>query len=149
MIKVTKELRALQEKGIQRALTKGINAAVEPAIAAGRQGALDHLPASGGLARIIAEARFRVSRLSGAKTAGIVLVASRSKLTGGGKMDLRRMDKGQLRHPVSRSRKVWVMQRIPEGWFSDPLEKLKPQISKDIAAAVQEAVRELAAKTGR
>lgn len=145
---VSRLVREAGDKELKKALTRGTGAAVEPAKDAVRSSARAELPHRGGLAVRVAGAKFRVQRLTGAAP-GIVLSMSVAKESGGGKMDLKRMNAGSLRHPVFDQRHVrhrtWVLQRIPDGWFTRPLEALKPQIAREVAAVVQGVADALAA----
>lgn len=142
---VSRAVREAGDKELKKALTKGTGAAVEPAKEAVKASARAELPHRGGLAESIASSKFRVQRLTGAAP-GIRLIMRRPKEHGGGISDLRRMNAGSLRHPVYGRRK-WVLQKIPSGWFTRPLEALKPQISRDVAAAVAEVGKQLADKS--
>jgi hypothetical protein len=66
---------------------------------------------------------------------------------GGKQMDLRALDAGRLRHPVHG---VWrrntPTQRVRAGWWSKPIERAKPAISRAMTGAAGDFARELARK---
>jgi hypothetical protein len=148
LVAVAKALRAAKDKELTKAMRLATNAAVEPAKDAIRKGVgqAGRVPRRGGLAAVIAGAKFRVQRLGG-KAPGIVLIMRRAKQDGGGVIDLKRMNAGRLRHPTWGNRDKWVTQTIPSGWFEACLEPVKPQVTDAMRAAVQDVANQIAAKS--
>lgn len=119
---LAKDLRAAGNKEMTKELRKGCQRAVRPLKEAARQGALDELPSSGGLAAEVAASTFtgRVSLLG--RDPRITLEGKGLVNDKGGRHDLRAMDRGRLRHPVYGRRGRWVTQLIHPGWFTNTIE---------------------------
>ena len=62
---------------------------------------------------------------------------------GGKRIDLARLDKGELRHPVFGNRRVWVGQRVKPGWFTTPIEQNIGEFRKAIDDAVDAVIKEI------
>lgn len=147
LTEVSKALRQLKDKELNKALRKATNDAVEPAKKAYRAAALKNLPGRGGLADVIASGKFRLQRLAG-KNPGFVLIVRRAKIHGGGQIDLKALNnRGILRHPIPNNRKVWVSQNVPRRWFQNAIDPLKPVIEAKLKEAVQKAADDIAART--
>lgn len=101
-------------------------------VEAAKASARENLPKAGGLNTYIADdAKIAVrNRVSSARSVGVRIVATE------GGVNLTRMDKGAVRHPVYGNRKVWVEQSIADGWFTKPLNKLAPVAQAEITMAL-------------
>lgn len=148
LVAVAKALREAKDKGLNKALRQATNRAAEPAKTAVSAKARAVLPAHGGLAERVARSKWRLQKLAG-KAPGFVLIMRLAKEHGGGLVDLRRMNKGKLRHPLPNTRRVWVTQRVPSGWFEAASEPVKTQVARDLRIAVQDMADELASRSGR
>jgi len=134
------ELRAAGEEGkvFRRELLAGIRAAAAPAPQAVKASARSLLPKSGGLNEYVASSRIGVrTRLTG-KAVGVRIAGSK------GVHNLRRLDRGFVRHPVFGR---WVAgvddQEIPEGWFTKPLEKSEPKVRIAVLGVIANTRRAL------
>lgn len=130
------ELRAMGEEGkvFRRELLAGIRAAAAPAPAAARANARAILPKAGGLNQLIASDRISVrSRLTG-KGVGVRIVNPK-----GGE----RLDEGEVRHPVYKNRKNWVLQQVRPGWFSDPMAKTETPVTAAVVGVILRTGRAL------
>lgn len=128
-------LKAAGDGGLRRALLRRIRQAAQPAIPDIRQSAHDVLGDKGGLADLVAGSKIGVrTRLSG--SVGV-------QIRGVGVQNLRRMNEGQLRHPLWGNRTHWYDQAIRPGWFAAPIEKRKPSITYGIEQAMKDTARKI------
>lgn len=95
-----------------------------------RASAIRTLPTHGGLDRRVAASSMTVVRRPGG-----VRLATISRDS------LRQLDRGHLRHPVFGNRQKWVPQRVPEGWWTKPVEAAKPGIQRRLAEALDRVGR--------
>jgi hypothetical protein len=128
---LSRQLKELGDKGLQKELTQAIGKAMKPVKAAIRESARDTLPERGGLGERVARSRISQRRNKN----GLRLVAS------GGRRDL--LDKGSLRHPVFGNPDKWVDQRVKPGWWSRPVKAAEDDVRREIEQAMQDVVRKL------
>jgi len=126
---LSRRLKAAGDKGMQRELYAAINRATKPMKEAVKRSAATELPRRGGLAETVAGGKFRTQRRTSKKASGVRIVAT-------GKLDIRGMDRGRLRHPVFGNRSVWVTQQIAAGWWTRPLEHAAPAVRVDLEKAM-------------
>jgi len=105
-------LRSASQGSLVQELGKGLQQEAEPLPAAIRQAADNMLPKAGGLAADVANARTGVTVTSRSAHEVVVQVSSVSG------MDLPRIDKGRVRHPVFGNREHWETQHVPPGYFT-------------------------------
>lgn len=136
------------DSAAKRAVTKTFNGAAEPFKAEFASGARSDLPKRGGFAEIVATAKISVRRRLGGKNPSLWLIATRAKV--GGKIDLRSVNRGRLRHPVRQrkaemaaGRTVWVSQEIPAGFFDDVCTKAGEETTTRMRLALQQSVAEV------
>lgn len=121
---------------LRKQLFKKIREAGKPLVADIRHSAAEELPHRGGLADLIAKSRMGVrTRISG--DVSVRVVASSPH-------DIAAINAGKLRHPVFGT-KAWVVQDVPQGWFTKPTEKREPAIR----SAVIDAMRAIAEEATR
>ena len=116
-------LRKAGDRELEAELLTACRKAVEPVIpdvvrAAGR------LPQAGGLSAAAAGARFSVRVVH----QGVALLATAP-------VNLERLDRGKIRHPVWGQRDVWVAQRVKAGFWSDPVRADEPRAQAELEAA--------------
>jgi hypothetical protein len=106
--------------------------AAKPMVDAAKESARENLPHSGGLNTYVADgAKIAArNRVSVARSVGVRIVATE------GGVNLTRMDKGVVRHPVYGNRSVWVNQDIASGWFTKPLNERAPVAQAEIVMAM-------------
>lgn len=144
LAQLARELKAAGNTGMTKELRKGCQRAVRPLKDAARQGALDNLPSSGGLAATVAASRFtgRVSLLG--RNPRITLEGSGRANDAGQKHDLKAMDRGRLRHPLYGRRNArWYTQLVQPGWFTQTLEKKSDVVRVELFKAVDAVIDEL------
>ena len=132
---LSKALRTMGDKDLQRELYAGINRGTKPLKVKLRASLERHLPKHGGLAAAKARSlKLRTSRRTGARIAGIRVTAAGGQAT--------RMDTGSFRHPVF-GRAPWQTQRITPGWFTGPTEASAPVVRAEIEKSMADVVAAL------
>lgn len=118
-----------------------IRAAVPPVRQAVRAHALQFLPHRGGFNAWVAAATVRASVRRGPRSAGVTLVAGRNAARR--RAALKLLDElGQVRHPTH-GHVPWVLQRVPSGWFSDPVVDSADRFTDAVADAVDTAAQKV------
>lgn len=114
LAQISRELKALANKDLNREMSKGITEAIKPVRSQMKQSAMINLPSRNGLNKKIASTRFRTVR----RVQGIRLVASNA-------YSINQLDQeGVIRHPVyargsqTRRQWAWVSQRVQPRVFS-------------------------------
>lgn len=115
--RLARALKAAGRKDLQRELGRAVREGGKVVRGEGRVVAVEWLPSRGGLGPRTARAAYR-TRMRAGRSPSVTVVASLRKQDGGGKVDLRAMDRGRLRHPVF-GRGRWVTQQIRPGWWSE------------------------------
>ena len=123
-------------KGLRKELYAGLNRAAKPARAAVKESILSELPRRGGLADLIASDTKVTFNKRGLGRNPSIRITSKSP------HEIRKLNQGILRHPLFGNRKVWQSQKIPAGAFTDPIEKLAPQMRVEM----EQVIRTVAAK---
>jgi hypothetical protein len=139
---LSKALKHAGRTELRKELNKGIKRAAKPLIPKARAEALRRLPQSGGLAKQVAKEPARVQVRTGARTAGVRVVVGRRR--GGA----RQANRGVIRHPVFGNRDVWVNQRVPSGWFDDPMKDAAPAIRRDVEQALEDVAEQIVREAG-
>lgn len=132
---VAKALRQAGDKDLRKELYRGLRRAAKPLIADTREHALQLLPKSGGLNRKVAHSKFKVSIRGGGRNPGIRITA-----TG---LDRRIDTEGRLRHPVYGNRTTWVLQQVPKGWFTAPMEAGAPAVRQELVAVIERIAKQV------
>lgn len=129
---LARDLRRAGAGGLRKELYSALQREARPAIAAARAGA-SRLPQRGGLAQRVAGASFKVRPATPAMPS-IRITATERK---GGSMDPRALDEGRVRHPVfGKWRRGVRTQRVPTGWFTDPLTEHAEGFEKALRDAI-------------
>lgn len=123
-------------KGLRRELLRGIREATKPAPRAVKASAMARLPRRGGLAARVARGSVKTSVKTSGKHVGVTVRAT-------SEMDIKRMDKGRLRAPLFGNRDHWHEQRVPPGWFTEPMQRTAPAVRAGIQAALERTKREV------
>jgi hypothetical protein len=133
---VAVRLRATGQVGLQRRMYRNIRLATAPAAERVRASAMASLPREGGLNEWVAESVIKTSVTSGVRSAGVTL---RMRKTG---HDLKKINEGVVRHPVYGNTKVWAVTNVQPGFFTRPLEAMRPEVTAACVAAMREAALE-------
>lgn len=135
-------LKAAGDKGLRRKLNKAVNKSTRPVAREVRKEARATLPSSGGLNVYVATMSIRTKRYTSAARAGVEITGSKRK--GRGKVDVRRINAGTLRHPTY-GHNPWTAQHVPPGFWDRPIRKVGPRAVNDIRAAMQVTANEIRA----
>lgn len=135
---LARRLKMAGEKDLAKRLNKSINDAMKPLRQTLPQSARAKLPRRGGLAELVARSKIRTVRRNAGRSVGVRLRAENPD-------NIRRIDKGQVRHRVY-GHGPWVTQRVPPGWFTEPTEAGAPNARKQISAAVDATAAEIDGK---
>lgn len=93
------------------------------------------------LAQRVEQARYRTKAIKPKDgTVGIRVVAFAKSGKG---VDLDRLDRGRLRHPLFGNRRHWFEQPVPPGWFSRPMERNADVVQNELKKAVAEIERDI------
>jgi len=130
LLALSKKLKAVGDKGLQKELRAGLRGAVKPALKDVARHAVDVLPAKGGLGEEVAGTKFTISVRGSGRNPG-VRVKAREK-----QHDVEAIDRGRLRHPVFGNRRAWVTQDVPPGWFTTPMDAAGPHVVKELNAVI-------------
>jgi hypothetical protein len=120
---------------VQKEFRVALTEAAAPFIKAARANASSRLPHRGGLAALVAASEFEVVPLHGRGVAGL-RVTNRAHD--------KRIDKGQLRHPVWGHWRSIASQPVPPGWFSDAGPQATPAIRRLMLAATSRVAKKVA-----
>jgi hypothetical protein len=120
-------LKDIGDKDLSRELYRGLNRVTTELKADAKAEAGRRLPHRGGLAARVAGAKLSTSRARGG-------VSIRAK----GMAQLARMDDGQVKHPVFGNRDRWVTQEVTGGWFMDPMEAGRPEVTKAVVVLLND-----------
>jgi len=125
--------KALKEadKPVKKELYKAQNRAARALRIAVRAAATTKLPKHGGLNKRVARSRIVVRRRLGGRNPRVTLAA-----TGNPVQQIRLIDRGQVRHPVPKSREVWVTQRVEPGFWTETLERGAPTVRREFQKAI-------------
>lgn len=140
--RVSKDLRAIDDKLLRQELYRGINRATKPMKDDAKANARRVLPHRGGLGDFVAKTSL-TTRTRGGQNPGVRIVARKTK-KGGKKSDLDRIDRGQVRHPVFGNRKVWVQQDVTPGWFTKPMERGADPVRRALLDVLDDVKRKVA-----
>lgn len=149
---LSRKLRAAGRKDLERELNRELRKPLPRLKKAVQAGIPAHMP-RGYEETLSRSLRFRLSRRRGAVIRLSVTMHGRG---GGGKdRDVRRLDRGELRHPVfGRRRRTtrgkifnnpWVRQPIPPGFWTIPAERELQHFQRDAVAAVDRVLSKLEA----
>lgn len=139
--RVSARLKEAGDKGLKREMTKGLNRAAKPLALAAEAGALERLPKRGGLNVWVAESKITTRTRGNGRNPGVRLVAKRPKSKG--TTDLNRIDQGRLRHPVYGNRRVWALQSVRPGWFTNSITDHAEQARREMVAVFDDIERRL------
>lgn len=131
---LSRRLKTAGDKDLQRELSKGIAAAMQP-LRRDLPRSAQRLPRRGGLAKQVAGSRLRIVRRNTGRAVGLRLTATNPD-------NIRRIDKGEVRHKTY-GHLPWQTQRVTPGWFTDPAEAAAPAARREVEAAMTEVVRKI------
>lgn len=131
--------RALKSapKELRAELNKAISRSVVPLRRAMKANAPKVLPRRGGLGARVGRSSIATRKRTGARNPSVRLEVKPTAVK-----DPERIDRGRVRHPTY-GRRPWVVQNVPKGWASKPVEKHATQIRKDVIGAIDTVTAKL------
>lgn len=139
-LRLSKALKNAGKTDLRKELTKGLRDATKPLIADTRS-ATSRLPQSGGLANLVAKSPQRVQVRTG-RDPGVRIVVPRNR------SGARGANRGVIRHPVFGNRRVWVNQKVPSGWFDEPLRDGAPVVRRHLEEALHVVAEKVISEAG-
>jgi hypothetical protein len=135
---IARALRAAADGELFRDLTDAMRRGVEPAKEQVRAGLDAHLP-DRYADELNADLDLAVSVSTAGREPGVSLIA---RTRSGKRRSLRRIDTGQLRHPVFGDRERWVTQEgadkgVEPGFFTGPCQAADPEVTRQLEAALE------------
>jgi len=128
---LAQRLRIAGQGDLQKQLLRDIRATTKPTIRKVRANALATLPRRGGLAAKVAASKIGTrTRTTSGQSAGVFIKGTDPRI------NLNRINAGQLRHPVFGNRRNWREQSVRAGWFDDPIKGDLPHILGSIRGVV-------------
>jgi hypothetical protein len=137
-IALSRALRKVGSRELKSELTRGITAAAKPLKKAAKDSARSILPSGGGLGRRVARTSLPHKRRTTGGHAGIRIEAKSNAVK-----DPYRIDRGRIKHPVF-GRGPWVLQDVPKGWFTEPMESGGPAVRKELLTVMERVANKLA-----
>lgn len=158
-----KRIRAVGDNDLRKELLRGIRVAVRPLPIAIKAAARSDLPQGGGLADEMGRAAISSrTRTASSKhgDAGVRLIGQKereaSKSARKGKkgkekppsrfIDIRALDRGEIRHPLFGNRKHWYSQQIKPGFWTDTINERADDVERDLVQSLDNVAAKLAAK---
>jgi len=138
---LSKALKAAGRKDLRNELNKAMRNGAKTLIPKARAEALARLPQRGGLARQVSKEPARVQTRTGRDPGVRVVVGKRQ---GGA----RSANRGVIRHPVFGNRERWVDQKVPAGWFDDPMKDSAPEIRKALEQGIEDVAQRVVREVG-
>ena len=135
--RLSRQLRELGDKELRRDLYKGIQRATKPLKEKAKDAARRDLPSSGGLNEFVAKSKFSTKTRGGGKEPGVRISVVKAG------HDIRRIDKGVLRHPVFGNMNVWVSQPVKPGWFTHTLAEESDPVRRELLEVFDDVARRL------
>lgn len=142
LVRLAAAIKQAGDPGLGRELNQAMQRAAKPLRRAARDGALQILPHRGGLDEAVAASSFSVQVRKTGDNAGIRV---RGRKRG---LQLDRMDRGMVRHPVFGHRGRWVWQNIRPGWFTKPMILESKNVRPELDKAMTDLARKLEAAGG-
>lgn len=138
---LARDLRRAGAATLRRELYAGLQRAGKATIEGVKDSAAQSLPQAGGLADVVAGAKYGI-RQQGAQRGGAFSIRITASRQGSrGEMDLRALDeRGVIRHPLYGNRHHWYTTRTRPGWFSEPAARLAVSSMEPQLRAVVDAI---------
>ncbi|MEO3923013.1 hypothetical protein ABGB07_03905 [Micromonosporaceae bacterium B7E4] len=138
---VRRALKQVGDQGLGKQMAKQLRAATRPLAKEIRAEVPKAMPS--GYAPVLSKSlRFRQSIKEARQTATVVYRVYADGQTE--RRDLPTLNRGRLRHPVyGRRRQPWVNQRVRPGVVDRPVDRLAPQVGREMAAVLDYVVDQL------
>lgn len=134
---LARRFRVAADVGLERELNNQLNRAVQFLPRDARASAISRLPHRHGLGAWLME-RTEITQ-STQSTADSVNV--RTTATSAHAID--RIDQGTVRHPLFGDRRYWYTQDVNPGWWSTPVDAVKPEAEANAQIAVETVAKQI------
>ncbi|MGD9693914.1 MAG: hypothetical protein AB7G17_14340 [Phycisphaerales bacterium] len=134
--RVLKDIDKAQSKGLSRGLRRVTTKLEQDALREGGR----RPPRSGGLAARVAAAQMSTVPIHGGLSVRAEGVNNMHQLAG--------INAGWVRHPVFGNPNVWVAQRVTPGWFTDPMEAGRDEVTRAMGGLLDDVAANAARKIG-
>jgi len=133
----TRKLDRIADRRISPVIKKELRSTLKPVRVKVRQNMQAALPKRGGLSRRIRAMPTVSVHATGPKTAAKLKLQQRGH-------DIRGLNRGVARHPVYGNKKAWrnTYFQDKKGWFEKTLEKERDNMLREVARAVDKAVKQ-------
>jgi len=128
---------------LRKEIPKGMREAAKPVVKQIKANASTVLPASGGLAATIAASKITVRTRTTGTRAGVGIIGIHRKASG--LLDLKAVDRGQLRHPVFGDPTVWVTQSVGAKFWNMAIDKAGPHVQRAMLKVIDDIRAKFAA----
>jgi hypothetical protein len=141
---LARDLRAAGRRDLRRELNRGLRRAASPLIEEIKGKTGDYLP--GGVADLARTARYTTRALASGR---VSIKVARKQPVGGKQMDLAAIDRGRLRHPIYGNRRVWALQAVRAGWFTQSIDgRGLDEVREEMVKVLDSVADQLAAGQG-
>lgn len=136
--RLARQLRETGNGELRKELLRGIRQSTKGTLQAVRESAGSQLPRGGGLADRVAGSKFSSRTRTAGRSVGVRLTAAPNQLRG-----IKRLDFGDLRHPLFGNRQHWFSQSVRPRFLSRPIEERAPQVRSDIQDVMNDVARKI------
>jgi hypothetical protein len=124
------------EKHYRRELFRGLNRAAKPLRRAVQESIPDYMPEAGGYAAVFqASHSSRTTVKTGGRDPGVRIV---SRTKGGVRRSVRKLESGQLAHPLFGDREHWFTQDIRPGFFTEPMVERVDEVRDEMIESIEQ-----------
>lgn len=134
--RVARRVREVGSKELRKELYAGLNRAAKPAGPLIKANVAAKLPHRGGAGQFFAT-RLRTNVKGRAGATPRVTVLSRSG------HNIAAVNRGTLSHPVYGNRGVWASQPVQPDIFTEPIERMAPQIRQEMLNTIRDVARKV------
>jgi hypothetical protein len=128
--------RALRgaDKKYRRELFRGLNRAAKPLKQAVHDAIPDYMPGTGGYADLLQASHSPRTQIKPGGRDPAIRIVSRTK--GGVRRSVKKLEAGQLAHPLFGDREHWSTQDIRPGFFTEPMEGEADAVRDEMLEAI-------------
>jgi hypothetical protein len=136
LAQVSRALKAASPH-LRRELAKGIREGTEPVKQEALANILPTLPRGGGLAQdVLDDTKIVTQRRGGSANPGIRLRARSRR-------NVRRFDRGSVRHPLFGDKEHWFTQKVEPGWFTVPVLRSGDRLRRVLLEHIDRVARKI------
>lgn len=134
---LVQRLRVAADVGLERELSNQITRAVQFLPRDARASAISRLPHRHGLGTWLME-RTEFSQSTESSSGSV-----RVRTTATSPHAIDRIDAGTVRHPLFGDRRHWYTQNVNPGWWSTPVDAVKPDVESNAETAIETVARQI------